>query len=73
MEVNNALTEGTTPPKAKREELLPRSRLAISIHIMEHIVFAKLNGEQVTNPPPEINKETLVKAMYFLELMENQK
>ena len=65
------MREGTAPPKTKKGELV--LRLVVSIHVIEHIILSKLNGVQETNPPTEIKKETLVKAMYFLELMESQK
>ena len=55
-EVNDAITEGRTPPKTKKVDII--LRIAVSIHIFTHVTTELLNERQPGMPDSEVGKET---------------
>ena len=70
-EVNEAIQDGTVPPKSKTPELIPR--LATALHVFNHVIAELLAGVPSTEPPTKISKSTLENASVFVNHLETQK
>ena len=70
-EVNEVITEGKKPPKAKMPELIPR--LACALHVFNHTMNELLAGVPLTQPPTTIARTTLDNAAAFVDHLEWQK
>ena len=70
-EVNDAITEGRTPPKTKKVDII--LRIAVSIHIFTHVTTELLNERQPGMPDGDVGKETLHRAINYVKWAESQK
>ena len=70
-EVNDAILQGSIPPKSKTPELVPR--LATALHVLNHVLKEILNGLTPSDPPTIINLETLACAISLANYLESQK
>ena len=70
-EINDAITEGRTPPKTKKVDII--LRIAITIHIFTHVTTELLNERQPGMPEGEVGKETLHRAINYVKWAESQK
>ena len=71
MEINDALNEGTPLPKCKKVDIV--QRVAVSIHIFDHVCERLLHGEMPTLPSEQVSATVLQKAMRYVEWAEDQK
>ena len=69
--INEALTNGECTPQTKKCDIIPR--LAVSLHVFEKIALALLAGNDVPPIPQSITKETLQKAVDYVNYLESQK
>ena len=69
-EVNEAILEGTSPPKTKKIDILC---VAAALHIFNHVTAELLQGRQPTQPADEIEKSTLLCAIEYVNWAESQK
>lgn len=53
-EINEAVQDGTVPPKSKTPELIPR--LATALHVFNHVIAELLAGVPSTEAPTKISK-----------------
>ena len=58
IKVNEAITEGQTPPKTKKFDII--LRVAAALHVINHVAFELLQQRQPTQPPEEIEMSTLL-------------
>ena len=70
-EVNEAILEGTSPPKTKKIDII--LRVAAALHIFNHVTEELLQGRQPTQPADEIEKSTLLCAIEYVNWAESQK
>ena len=70
-EVNEAITEGKTPPNPKKIDII--LRLAASLQIFNHVASQLLDQTQPTPPTEEIERTTLLSAMDYVTWAESQK
>ena len=70
-EVNEAITEGRTPPKTKKIDVI--LRVAASLHVFNHVASQLLDYTQPTPPTDEIEKTTLLSAIDYVAWAESQK
>ena len=70
-EVNEAIEEGNVPPKSKRIDLI--QRVAVSLHVFNHIASALLRGQKPAPPTQEVSKDTLEASISLIEYAESQK
>ena len=70
-EVNEAIEEGNVPPKSKRIDLI--QRVAVSLHVFDHIASALLRGRKPAPPTREVSKDTLEASISLIEYAESQK
>ena len=70
-EVNEAILEGTSPPKTKKIDII--LRVAAALHIFNHVTADLLQGRQPTQPADEIEKSTLLYAIEYVNWAESQK
>ena len=70
-EVNEAILEGTSPPKTKKIDII--LRVAAVLHIFNHVTAELLQGRQPTQPADEIEKSTLLCAIEYVNWAESQK
>eukprot|EP00112_Aurelia_sp_Birch-Aquarium-sp1_P003795 Seg1429.2 transcript_id=Seg1429.2/GoldUCD/mRNA.D3Y31 product="hypothetical protein" protein_id=Seg1429.2/GoldUCD/D3Y31 len=68
-EVNDAITNGT--PTSKVFDLV--QRVAVSLHIFNHIALLMIQGHEVTAPPREVAALTLQRAMKYVNWANEQK
>lgn len=69
--VNDAIQNGNVPPKSKKIDLL--QRLATSLHVLNFITDALLQGRKPPAPPTQISLQTLQQAKRYVEYAETQK
>jgi len=67
---NDALLQGTPTVKSKKTDLVPR--IAVAIHCLES-VFACFHQNSKLNLREDIGLNTVKKAIYFVDFLENQK
>ena len=70
-ELNNALKEGVAGPKSKKVDLL--KRVAVSIHVFNHIATRLLRGCKPGAPAKEVTLSTVEKALKFVDYCVGQK
>ena len=70
-EVNKSITEGRTPPKTKKIDII--LRVAASLHIFNHVASQLLDQTQPTPPTEEIERTTLLSAIDYVTWAESQK
>ena len=70
-EVNEAILEGTSPPKMKKIDII--LRVSAALHIFNHVTAELLQGRQPTQPADEIEKSTLLCAIEYVNWAESQK
>ena len=70
-QLNESLTEGIVGPKSKKVDLL--QRLAVSLHVFNHIASKLLRGRKPGAPPKDVGIETVKKALCYLEYSLAQK
>ena len=63
-EVNEAILEGTSPPKTKKIDII--LCVAAALHILNHVTAELLQGRQPTQPADEIEKSTLLCAIEWI-------
>ena len=67
-DINDAIDDGeTTPPKPKKLDLLPRMTAPLHVH---HTIECALADHKLTIPTT-ISKDTLEKAILFVDHVEN--
>ena len=71
IKVNEAITEGQTPPKTKKFDII--LRVAAALHVINHVASKLLQQRQPTQPPEEIEKSTLLRAIDYIGWAESQK
>ena len=69
--LNDAIRTGSVPPKSKTIDIV--QRLALAIHVTDHIMAQLLADEKTTPPPLEIHKDTLQKAFQLTNYSDMQK
>ncbi|PFX14489.1 hypothetical protein AWC38_SpisGene21343 [Stylophora pistillata] len=70
-EVNEAMLEGTTPPKTKKIDII--LRVAAALHIFNHVTAELLQRRKPTQPADEIEHSTLLCAIDYVAWTESQK
>ena len=70
-DVNAAILDGVMPPKSKKSDLVPR--IALALHVFTHATSSLLNGQPLEQCPTMISKQTLERAVKFVEHLELQK
>ena len=70
-EVNEAITEGRTPPKTKKIDII--LRVAASLYIFNHVASQLLDQTQPTPLTEEIERTTLLSAIDYVTWAESQK
>ena len=70
-EVNAAISEGRSPPKTKKVDIV--LRVAVSLHIFNAVANKLIKGEEPTIPEQQIDKSTVVKAISYVSWAESQK
>ena len=68
-DLNESMKQGLPPPKSKKGELVPK--VAVSLHILERL-FQIVTGRR-TVMDQEISIDTFNKALYFIDIVEQQK
>ncbi|CAH3137141.1 unnamed protein product, partial [Porites lobata] len=68
-EVNEAILEGTSPPKTKKIDII--LCVAAALHIFNHVTEELLQGRQPTQPADEIEKSTLLCAIEYVNWAES--
>ncbi len=63
--LNTVLKEGVPGPKSKKVELL--KRLAVSIHVSNHIASRLIRGVKPGAPAKDVILDTVKKALTFLD------
>ena len=71
MQINEALKNGECTPQSKKSDLIPR--VAVGIHVLEHVTVTLLNGDQVQPIPQGIQEPTVKKAIDYVNYLESQK
>lgn len=64
-EVNQAIEEGNVPPKSKRIDLI--QRVAVSLHVFNHVASALVQGQKPAPPNREVSRETLEASINLIE------
>ena len=70
-QLNESLIEGIVGSKSKKVDLL--QRLAVSLHVFNHIASKLLRGRKRGAPPKDVGIETVKKALCYLEYSLAQK
>lgn len=70
-EVNEAITEGRTPPKTKKIDVI--LHVAAALHIFNHVASQLLEHTQPTPPADKIERSTLLSAIDYVTWAESQK
>ena len=70
-EINEALKEGTTLPKCKKVDIV--QRVAVAVHIFDHVCHCLLQGDAPTLPAEDVAAEALQHALKYVEWAEDQK
>ena len=70
-EVNAAISEGRSPPKTKKVDIV--LRVAVSLHILNVVANQLLKGEEPTMPDQQIDKSSVEKAISYVPWAESQK
>jgi len=70
-EVNEAITEGRTPPKTKKIDVI--LRVPAVLHIFNHVASQLLEHTQPTPPADKIERSTLLSAIDYVTWAESQK
>ena len=70
-EVNEAITEGRTPPKTKKIDVI--LRVAAALHILNNLASQLLEQRQPTPPADKIERSTLLSAIDYVTWAESQK
>ena len=70
-EVKEAITEGQTPPKTKKIDII--LCVAALLHILNHVASQLLDQTQPTPPTEEIERKTLLSAIDYVTWAESQK
>ena len=70
-ELNEAITQGIPSPKSKRANLV--KRMAVSLHVLTHIVSDLVEGRKPRSPSKEVTLDTVKKCLLLLEYCESQK
>ena len=68
---NQDIKEGYAPPKSKSPEIIPR--IAVTLHVLNHIMEEVLLGQTPTDPPTTIPHTILEKAIKYVRHLEAQK
>eukprot|EP00112_Aurelia_sp_Birch-Aquarium-sp1_P007370 Seg1802.1 transcript_id=Seg1802.1/GoldUCD/mRNA.D3Y31 product="hypothetical protein" protein_id=Seg1802.1/GoldUCD/D3Y31 len=71
IQINEALKNGECTPQSKKSDLIPR--VAVGIHVLQHIAVALLNGDAVQPIPQGIQEPTVKKALNYVNYLESQK
>ena len=69
--LNTAVKEGVPGPKSKKVDLL--KRLAVSIHVFNHIASRLIRGVKPGAPAKDVTLDTVKKALTFLDYCLAQK
>lgn len=69
--LNDAIRTGTVTPKSKKIDIV--QRMALAIHVTDHLLSQLLSGENSSPPPEEITKATLENAFRLTNYDEMQK
>ena len=70
-EINEALKEGMTLPKCKKVDIV--QRVAVAVHIFDHVCHCLLQGDAPTLPAEDVAAEALQHALKYVEWAEDQK
>ena len=70
-EVNIAILDGHMPPKSKKSDQLPR--IALALHVLTHAADMLLQGQDISDFPTIISKDTLARANAFVSHLGEQK
>lgn len=70
-DINDALKEGTTLPKCKKVDIV--QRIAVAVHIFDHVCSCLLQGVAPTLPAEQIPAAVLQHALKYVEWAEDQK
>lgn len=70
-EVNEAITDGRTPPKTKKVDII--LRVAAALHVFNHIASQLINQTQPTTPETEIENSTVQRAIDYVGWAGSQK
>jgi hypothetical protein len=69
-ELNESLLTGEVTPKSKKCDII--QRLAVCLHVFNHVTSSLLKGRKPRQPVLEVNLET-VKAQLLADFVESQK
>ena len=70
-EVNPLIEQGNVPPKSRRIDVI--QRLAVSLHVFNHVASALFQGQKPAPPDREVDKQTLEASISLVGYMESQK
>ena len=70
-ELNESLLKGIPTPKSNKLDLI--QRVAVSLHVFNHIAESLLKGRKPRPTSSQVTIETLKKAQAFVEFAESQK
>lgn len=70
-EVNAAISEGRSPPKTKKVDIV--LRVAVSLHIFNAVANKLIKGEEPTIPEQQIDKSAVENAISYVSWAESQK
>lgn len=70
-ELNDSLLKGVPTPKSKKVDLI--QRVAVSVHVFNHITTSLIKGQKPRPPSSQVTIETLKKAQAFVDFAESQK
>ena len=70
-QINEALQNGDCTPQTKKCDIIPR--LAVGIHVFQHVTKALLAGNEVQPVPQSIEKKTVERAIDYCSYLESQK
>ena len=70
-ELNESLLRGEVTPKSKKCDII--QRLAVCLHVFNHVTSSLLKGRKPCQPALEVSLETVKKAQLLADFVESQK
>ena len=70
-QMNEAILNGEFPPKTKKSDLV--LKVALSVHIFDHIAKALLDGKDPETPSETTELSTFKRAINYVEHIKSEK